>query len=168
MREDQRVSIEHRERMLAYLAKQRAKLEKEETQTLLPTKETREKLKKNGHEPFNIETAPPWELDKEIKRKRIKNLEARTMTYELDLARIREEVIEKELVLKQLSFMLVSIRQKMLAIPTTYARKLLHKSDLREIHSILQGMMYEVLEELKHLPMKVTDPNWLEKLDEEE
>jgi hypothetical protein len=32
----------------------------------------------------------------------------------------------------------------------------------------LREMMVSLLNELKDLPMKVTDPNWLEKLDDEE
>lgn len=130
MNEDQKVSVEHREKMLAHLT--------------------------------------AYELKKELDRKRILNVDRRTTAVELDLARVREDLIEKELVIKMLSFLVVSVRQKFLAFPTTYARRLLRKDDIKEIHAILQKGVFEVLDELKDLPYKVTDPAWMEKIAEEE
>jgi hypothetical protein len=108
-----------------------------------------------------------WDLDKEFVKRRIRQTEVRTMAFEMDLARIRESLIEKELVIKQLSFLLVAMRQKILAIPSTYARKLLHKEDMREVNAILQQLAFELAKELQHLPQKAVDANWLEKLEEE-
>lgn len=117
---------------------------------------------------LTVEEMPKFELDKELTRKRIRQTEVRTMAFEMDLARIREDLIERELVIKQLSFLLVAMRQKILTIPISYARKLLHKSDLKEVHALLQQMCFQLLNELKNLPQKVVDPNWLATLDEEE
>jgi len=118
--------------------------------------------------PFDLDTAPKHELDKEYVRKRIKRTEALTISVELELARARGELIERDLAVKQLQYLMVSTRQKLLAIPTSLARQLLHKTDVREVHSILQVAIFEVLNELKDLPLKVTNPHWLEELDEEE
>lgn len=150
--------VEHKQRMLAHLQKRKKILSMK-----LPKAPPAEKEDGN----FNITTAPKFELDKEFIRKKIKHTETRTTAVELDLARIREDLIEKELVVKQLSFLIISVRQKILSIPITYARKFMHKSDLKEIHSILNNMSYELLSELKDLPLKVTDPNWIDKLEEE-
>lgn len=150
--------IEHKQRMLAHLKRRQRLLALK-----LPKAPPAEK--ENGD--FDIAKAPKFELDKEFIRKKIQHTETRTTAVQLDLARIREDLIEKELVVKQLSFLIIAMRQKILAIPITYARKFMHKSDLKEIHSILNGMSYELLNELKDLPLKVTDPNWIDKLEEE-
>jgi phage terminase Nu1 subunit (DNA packaging protein) len=118
--------------------------------------------------PFDIETATKPELDKEFVRKRIKRTEALTVSVELELARARGELIERDLAVKQLQYLMVTTRQRLLAIPTSLARQLQHKEDIREIHGILQRAIYEALNELKDLPNKVTDPHWLEKMDEDE
>jgi hypothetical protein len=109
-----------------------------------------------------------YELDKEYKRRRIESIKVRTMAYRLDLARIRESLIEKKLVERQLTFMLIAMRQRVLAIPNSYARKLLHKSELQQTMTILNEMVGRLLNDLADLPRNVTDPNWLLTLEEEE
>ena len=115
-----------------------------------------------------LEEMTDFELDKEFKRRKIVNINVRTMGYQMDLARIRDKLIDKELVIKQLQFLLIAFRQKVLTIPMTYARKLQRKDDLKEIHSILQAMCHQLLTELVDLPIKSVDPDWLKQLDEEE
>jgi hypothetical protein len=108
-----------------------------------------------------------YELDKEYRRKQIRQTEVRTMANEMDLARIRGDLLERKLVEKQLAFFLVAIRQKLLIFPTTLASKLLHKEDKKEVHAILQQAIFVLLTELKDLPNKVIDPNWLQNLEDE-
>jgi hypothetical protein len=117
--------------------------------------------------PFDINKANKFELDKEHVRKRIRSTEVRTMNYEMDLGRIREELIEKRLVEKQLAFLLIAMRQKVLALPNSYARKILHLETMQDAMKILQEMSHRILNEIADLPRKVVDPNWLETLEEE-
>jgi hypothetical protein len=58
------------------------------------------------------------------------------------------------------------MRQKILNLPQTYARRLAGK-DVREVSEVLKGAAHPILNEIKDLPNKVTDPNWLESLEEE-
>jgi hypothetical protein len=154
---------EHKERMLKHLTKQKKVLDMANLEIPPLPPEHEIKIK-----PFDIDTATKPELDKEYVRKRIKRTEALTISVELELARARGELIERDLAIKQLQYLMVTARQRLLALPTSLARQLQHKEDIREIHGILQRAIYEVLNELKDLPMKVTDPRWLEELDEEE
>jgi hypothetical protein len=57
------------------------------------------------------------------------------------------------------------MRQKILGIPQTYSRRLLNISDRKEMAVRLKEMSFSVLNEIKHLPERVTDPNWLDKLE---
>jgi hypothetical protein len=60
------------------------------------------------------------------------------------------------------------MRQKMLGAPLAYHRKLLACKDP---HSMIQGitaMMHDLLRELHDIPSKITDPNWIESLDEDD
>lgn len=118
--------------------------------------------------PMTIQTMPKFELDKEFLRKKIRGQEVRTMAHELDLARIRNDLMEKKLVEKQAAFLLVAMRQKILSLPSAYARKIMHIEDIKKAHAILQSMAFAILNEIKDLPNKVIDPGWLEKLEEEE
>lgn len=117
--------------------------------------------------PTNGKLPPKYELDKIFLSRRIEQSEVRTMAFRLDLARIRGDVIEKKLVEKQLAYMLIAMRQQILAIPTSYARKLLHKDDIKEIYKILEEMCHRILLDIKDLPRKAIDPNWLDQLEEE-
>lgn len=120
----------------------------------------------NGDKP--IEKLTKFELDKLYVRKKIEQTEVRTMAFQMDLARIRETLIEKALVEKQLAYLLIAWRQQVLAIPTSYARRLLHKEDIKEVHKILREMCYQLLNAIKDLPTKAVDPHWMETLEEEE
>ena len=155
MKEDPDLT-KHKEHMLAYMIRH----SKKKRHRLPPPPPP-------GNGKFEILTANKHELDKEFVRKKIRQTEVRTMAFEMDLARIREDLIEKDLAMKQLSYLVIAMRQKVLAMPTTYARKFLHKSEIKEVHAILKQIAYELLKELKDLPLKVTDPNWMDKLDEE-
>ena len=102
-----------------------------------------------------------WELDSEFKRKRIVNVELRNKAIALDLGLARNDLIQKALVLKQLSFLLKALQQQILTIPNSYARRLVRKTDDREIHSILTEMTNRLLTVLQDLPNKATNPNWI-------
>jgi hypothetical protein len=63
------------------------------------------------------------------------------------------------------AYLLIAMRQKILGIPQTYSRRLLNISDRKEMAVRLKEMSFSVLNEIKHLPERVTDPNWLDKLE---
>jgi phage terminase Nu1 subunit (DNA packaging protein) len=55
--------------------------------------------------------------------------DARRKAVEFKLARERSEVIETRLAQLQASFLFIAMRQKLLAIPSAYCRRLLNISD---------------------------------------
>lgn len=116
-------------------------------------------------EKSEIKLPAKWELDKQFISRKIEQTEVRTMAFRLDLARIRGDVIEKRLVEKQLAYMLIAMRQQILAIPTSYARKFLHKEDIKEVYKILEEMCHRILNEIKDLPKKAVDPSWMDDLE---
>jgi hypothetical protein len=54
-------------------------------------------------------------------------------------------------VVKQASFLLVALRQKILAIPQTYSRRLLGINDQMAMSVKLKAMSLSMFEELRHL-----------------
>ena len=90
------------------------------------------------------------------------------MRSEMLLARARNELIEKRLVERQATYLFIAMRQKILNLPTTYARRLVGLTDVHEISGILKGAAHLILNEIKDLPSKVTDPRWLESLEDAE
>jgi hypothetical protein len=82
------------------------------------------------------------------------------MRKEMELARDRGELISKKLVMRQLSYLMVAIRQKILVLPSGWTRKLTGISDSRKMKAQLEAMACQLLEDLRELPSKVTDPNW--------
>jgi hypothetical protein len=93
--------------------------------------------------------------------------EKREKAVRMQLAVARGELIEKALVQKQVAFLFVAMRQKMLAALLAYHRKLLACKDSRSMVEGITDMMHELLAELHDLPRKITDPNWIESLDED-
>jgi hypothetical protein len=99
---------------------------------------------------------------------RVKAVNTKRMQDELYLAKAREELIEKRLVEKQAAYLLVSLRQRILALPSTYARRFLGLDDAKQSAALLRELALGLLNEIKSLPEKVVDPNWLRTLEEEE
>ena len=97
---------------------------------------------------------------------KVKAIRIRRMNDELILAKLRDDLIEKRLVEQQASFLLIALRQKILTIPQTYARKILNIQDAQQASKILKEMAIQLLKEIQHLPQQITDPHWLEKLED--
>jgi hypothetical protein len=89
------------------------------------------------------------------------------MREEMLLAKERDLLIEKELAIKQLSYLMIAMRQKLLALPLNIGN---HFGDrevsIREVVEYAKRLMNETLTELSKLPLCV-EPDWLEKLEEE-
>jgi hypothetical protein len=107
------------------------------------------------------------DLSAQLLRKRIRAMEIRSQQNELILAKAREELILKDLAEKQAAYLVVCMRQRMLQIPHTWARRIVGLEDVREASRILREMVVSTLIELVGLPAKVTDPNWLDVVEEE-
>jgi hypothetical protein len=101
----------------------------------------------------------------ELAKERAGNTRAIRLRNEMLLARSRHELIEKRLVEQQASYLLIAFRQRMLSVPQAYARQLVGIDDTKVMAGKLRSMVLNVLNELQHLPEKVTDANWLEKLE---
>jgi hypothetical protein len=54
------------------------------------------------------------------------------------------------------------MRQQMLQIPHTWARRILNLTEVREASRLLREMVIGALNELAELPARVADPNWLD------
>ena len=87
----------------------------------------------------------------------IRNQQMRTknLTAEMQLAERRGELIQKTLVEKQAAFLLVSLFQRILQIPHTYARQLLGITDAKVMSDKLREMSVAILNDIKNLPQQV-------------
>jgi hypothetical protein len=85
----------------------------------------------------------------------------------MNLAERRGELIEKALVEAQAAYLVIAMRQKILNIPQTYARRILSLTEASQASRILKKMSITVLNDIRNLPEQVTDPNWLDTLEEE-
>ena len=103
--------------------------------------------------------------DSELAAERIAAVRTNRMRSEMLLAKARGELIVKDLVERQAAYLLVCFRQRLLSVPQTYAIRLLGINDAHEMGEKLREMVLSLLEELQHLPEQVTDPNWLDKLE---
>jgi hypothetical protein len=107
-------------------------------------------------------------LSREYLEIRNRQMHAKALTAEMVLARNRDELIEKKLVEKQVAYLLVALRERILAVPQAYARRIVNISDPAKAKRILKEAMLSLLGELKDLPWKVVDPHWLDKVEEKD
>jgi hypothetical protein len=108
------------------------------------------------------------EHDLAFRKARTQHELIRKMEREMKLAQDRDELIEKSLVEKQAAYLVITLRQRILSIPQTYARRILGLTDASQASRILKEMAVAVLNDIKDLPQQVTDPNWMETLEAEE
>ena len=107
------------------------------------------------------------ELNRAYLISRNAQIRAKTLTAEMVLAERRGELIEKRLVEQQAAYLLVALRQAILNVPQTYARRIVGLKDAKAAKAMLREMAISLLNDLKDLPSKVTDPNWLEEFAQE-
>ena len=89
------------------------------------------------------------------------------MREEMLLAQARDELIEKALVERQLTYILVSMRQKLLALPLKIGNRFGNReAPMREVVEYARHLINETLTELSHLP-ECVEPDWMERLEEE-
>jgi hypothetical protein len=105
------------------------------------------------------------ELSKTYLETRNRQMRSKAQTREMLLAKARSELVLKSLVERQASFLLISLRQRILAVPDNLCRKMVNVADATQARRILREAMLSFLNELKDLPQAVTDPNWLKTLE---
>ena len=99
-------------------------------------------------------------------RERNAQIRAKRLAAELELAVARGELIEKPLVERQLVYLVISMRQKLLAIPAKLYSRLGQERFPHEAARECEKFIHEALNELAKLP-ECVEPNWLEQLEDE-
>jgi hypothetical protein len=107
------------------------------------------------------------ELDAEWRRKRIDAESARQRLHEAKLLTMRNELISRQHVTKQSAFLILSLKAKLLALPELWALRLVNLQNERAVAELLGAMVRSVLDEIAELPLRVSDPDWLSKLEDE-
>jgi hypothetical protein len=100
-----------------------------------------------------------------VEEKKLQTI-ARRRETEIRNAQRKRELIPWALVVKQAAFLVISLRQRLLAIPAQHARDLLNVDDEREMALRLEAIVRSSLDEIAQMPLRVTDERWLERLDE--
>jgi hypothetical protein len=82
------------------------------------------------------------------------------------LAAERDLLVERELVIRQLSYMVIAIRQRLLALPGAMRNRFGGEFTLEMVNGARE-LVCEALTELADIPQRRIDPDWLSKLEEE-
>jgi hypothetical protein len=90
---------------------------------------------------------------------------ARRRETKIRNAQRKRELIPRALVVKQAAFLVISLRQCLLAIAEE-PRELLNISDEREMARRLDAIVRDALSEIADMPLRVSGEHWLEKLEE--
>ena len=107
-------------------------------------------------------------LDAQWKQARIDAELARQKVHTAKLLEMKRELISRRHVQKKASFLLLSLRARLLALPTMHASELAKIADERELQLRLDAIVRDALEMLAEMPLKVIDEHWLEKIDDVE
>jgi hypothetical protein len=86
------------------------------------------------------------------------------------LAKSRGELIEKKMVMLQAAYLLTAFRARVLAEPSSLARRLVDGGFLEEkrrceVQAMIKDDVCAMLKELANLPGRIADPDWLLKID---
>lgn len=114
-----------------------------------------------------LDTATQAKLNRALTQERISAARVKRQMEQMHLAKMRGQLIEKELVKKQAQFLLVALRQRLLRSASSHARRFVGITTAEEARSILREVTRQMLTEVKNLPDLVVDANWLEELEEE-
>jgi hypothetical protein len=85
----------------------------------------------------------------------------------MELARDRNELIERALVIRQLTYMMINTRQRLLALPGTM-RARFGEAFSRKMIDGARELIHQALTELSEMPLRGIDPDWLEQLDDDD
>jgi hypothetical protein len=104
-------------------------------------------------------------LDAQWKQARIDAELARQKVHAAKLLEMKGELISRAHATRQAAFLVISLRQRLLAIANQHADELLDISDAREMTRRLDAIVRDALSEIAELPSRVSDPDWIQKLD---
>lgn len=94
-------------------------------------------------------------------------MRGKRLLSEIDLAHARDQLIEKAHAVRQLQYMLISMRQKLLILPEKMRQECGPERFNYEMVRPAKVLVVEVLTAVSQLP-EAADPNWLKKLEEDE
>jgi hypothetical protein len=120
--------------------------------------------------PRRPETSESAKLGEEYLRKRNLLLDLKYKREAVMLAFDRDRLIQRSLVEKQLAYLIIPLRQKILGIP----HKLGHhfgadnQVPIRDVMDFCRTLVHQTLSEIADLPQNVSDPRWLETLEEDD
>jgi hypothetical protein len=117
--------------------------------------------------PRRPDTVETVRLNEKYLTKRNKILDLKYKREAMNLALDRDRLIEKRLVERQLSYLVIAMRQKLLAIPGKLWSRLGEERFPREAAQLTETFIHEVLNELAKLP-ECAEPDWLEQLENED
>jgi hypothetical protein len=101
-------------------------------------------------------------------RERNAQMRAKRLVAEMELAARRDQLIEKSLVERQLTWLLISMRQSLLLLAPRIGNRFGDREvQIREVVQYVERLIHETLNDLARLPMSV-EPGWLDQLEEEE
>jgi hypothetical protein len=106
-------------------------------------------------------------LDAAWKQARIDAELARQKVHAAKLPEMKGELISRRHVQKQAAFLVLSLLARLLALSGQHAGALLNVSDEREMSRRLDALIRVALDEMAELPLKVSDPDWMMRLDDE-
>jgi hypothetical protein len=109
-------------------------------------------------------------LDREYRIHRNEALQLRNHREGMLLAKSRGQLIEKKLVTLQAAYLLTALRSRVLAEPSSLARRLVDggfvaEERRTEVQEMVKHDLYGMLRDLANLPSQISDPNWVEKID---
>ena len=89
----------------------------------------------------------------------------KNLTAQVELAVRRWQLISKDLAVKQASFLMIALRQRLLNL-SSHTHKLVGL-DADAMRKALREIAISTLNELKDLPSAVSDPDWLAKVEKD-
>jgi hypothetical protein len=109
-------------------------------------------------------------LDREYRIHRNEALQLRNHREGMLLAKSRGQLIEKKLVTLQAAYLLTALRSRVLAEPSSLARRLVDggfvvEERRTEVQEMIKHDLYGMLRDLASLPSQITDPNWQAQID---
>ena len=104
-------------------------------------------------------------LSREYLIHRNEQMRTKNLTAQMELAVRRGQLISKDLAVKQASFLMISLRQRLLNL-SSHTHKLVGL-DANAMRKALREIAVNLLNEIKDLPSAVTDAHWFKKLEDD-
>jgi hypothetical protein len=117
--------------------------------------------------PATPEAADLEELSTQYLRERNAAMRAKRRKAEMELAHARNQLVEKRLVERQIAYLLIGMRQKMLLLPGKLRMKFGEERFPHDMLEAAKGMVNEALTQLSRVP-EAAEADWLERLEDEE